>query len=598
MMPHGGSEQDVQIAALRRLVEQLRRRIGFVERSSFWMLRRRWFDLKARLGVRSDPLPPLPAPEFIETTGAQDPYARWLIENEPRASDLQRLRVISQALELRPSIGVIVDDAASDATDAVGAVAAQVYPWVRLLRTSEASQSRDAATRFNKALQNCRDDFVAFCDPDEVLALDACFEIALAHCASPDSAVIYGDRDTISPNGGRTTPLFLPDWSPETFLSQMYTGRLIFYLRKAVVSTGGFRAGFGTALHYDLALRVTEQTPNVVHRSRILYHEREGKCAAIDQGDAARALLSALERRGEQGRVEHPFAGADSNIVRYSIAKNNRVEIILPTRDLPDFLDRCLTSIFTRTTYEHFRVNVIDNGSAEPATAETLRVWKAREPERFRAMRVDEPFNFSRLVNAGARNCDGPYLLLLNNDTEVITPDWVDAMVEQAQRPPIGAVGARLLYHDGTIQHAGVVVGLGELAGHIYRHAAPDNRGPGDAIVTVRNYSAVTAACLMIRREVFEEAAGFDECLPVEFNDVDFCLRLLRLGYRNVYLPHATLFHYESKSRGKDEPPSKYARDATGRERFRERWQTSGYQDPYYNRHLTMVTDDGAIALQ
>ena len=206
------------------------------------------------------------------------------------------------------------------------------------------------------------DHFVAFCDPDELLAPDACFEVAVAHYEKPEAEVIYGDRDTISLNGHRSRPLFLPDWSPETFLSQMYTGRLVFYRRELVVSAGGFRSGFGTALHYDLALRATELSKCIEHRPRIFYHELAKGAAAIDQHDAARAITSALERRGEKGRIEHPYPGVDSNIVRYSIANPERVEIILPTRDLPDFLNRCLTSIFSRSTYRNFRVNVIDNG--------------------------------------------------------------------------------------------------------------------------------------------------------------------------------------------------------------------------------------------
>ncbi len=595
-MPHNGSAQDAQISALRSLVERLRRRIDFVEQSRFWKLRALWFTLKARFGLRHDLEPPLPAHEYVESMDAAASYTRWLIGHEPRAADLRRLRRIAQTLERRPSICIIVDDASGTAANAIGAVKAQVYPWACLLCTSEVSRDKDAASRFNAALEACRDEFVAFCDPDEFLAPDACFEVALAHCELPDADVIYGDRDIVGSNGQRAKPLFAPDWSPETFLSQMYTGRLIFYRREAVVSAGGFRLGFGTALHYDLALRITERSKSIEHRSHMLYHEQEDGREATDQRDAARAISSALERRGEQGRVEHPYAGVDSNIVRYSITRPGRVEIILPTRDLPNFLDSCLTSIFTHTSYQHFRVNVVDNGSVELATAGVLSAWKAREPERFRVMRLDQPFNFSRLVNVASRSCDGPYLLLLNNDTEIITADWIEAMLEQAQRTPIGAVGARLLYEDGAVQHAGVVVGSAGLVGHIYRHAAPGDPGPGDAIVTVRNYSAVTAACLMVRRDLFEEVAGFDERLAIEFNDVDFCLRLLHLGYRNVYLPHVMLLHYESKSRGASGSSSKYARNVADQILFRERWQTSGYQDRYYNCNLTTTANYGAIA--
>ena len=592
-MPHG-SPREAEIVALKTLVEKLRRRLDFIERSRFWKIREQWFALKDRLGLRGDPVPPLPATDYAETMDMQDPYARWLIQNEPRAADLRRLRLIAQTFTAPPSICVVVDDA-SNATDALKSALEQAYPWVRVLRTSEVSQSSDAAVRFNAALKTCTDHFVAFCDPDELLAPDACFEVAVAYYEKPDAGVIYGDRDTISLNGHRSRPLFLPDWSPETFLSQMYTGGLVFYRRELVVSAGGFRSGFDTALHYDLALRATELSKCIEHRPRIFYHELAEGATAVDQQDAARAITSALERRGEKGRIEHPYSGVASNIVRYSIANPERVEIILPTRDLPDFLKRCLASIFSRSTYQNFRVNVIDNGSVEPATERILSDWRAREPQRFRVLKLDQPFNFSRLVNAGVRSCDGPYLLLLNNDTEVITGDWMEAMLEQAQRPVIGVVGARLLYDDGALQHAGVVIGLGELAGHIYRRAPRDDHGPGEEILTIRNYSAVTAACMMVRRDVFEAVGGFDERMAVEFNDTDFCLRVLRLGYRNVYVPHAELYHHESKSRGAGEL-SASAHKSGGRELFRERWQTSSYRDPYYNPNLTTITDDGAIA--
>ena len=593
-MPHG-SPQEAQIAALKSQVEKLRRRINFIERSRFWKIRELWFALKGRFGVRGDPLPLLPAADFTETMDAHDSYARWLIQHEPRESDLRRLRGIAQTFQDPPSICVIVDDASS-ANDAIAGVLAQAYPFVKLLRTSEYSKSSEAAVRFNMALETCTDSIVAFCDPDELLGPDACFEVAIALYEKPEAEVIYGDRDTISSNGQRSRPLFLPDWSPETFLSQMYTGRLIFYRRELVVAAGSFRSGFGTAQHYDLALRATELSEHIEHRPRIFYHELAEGARTMDPRDVERAITSALERRGEEGQIEHPYPGVDSNIIRYSIAKRERVEIILPTRDLPDFLNRCLTSIFGRSTYHDFRVNVVDNGSVEPATARVLSDWQTRDPQRFRVIKLDQPFNFSRLVNAGVRSCDGPYLLLLNNDTEVITDDWIEAMLEQTQRPPIGVVGARLVYDDGALQHAGVIIGLGDLAGHIYRGAVRDEQGPGNEILTVRNYSAVTAACMMVRRNVFDEVGGFDERLAVEFNDTDFCLRVLHRGYRNVYVPHATLVHHESKSRGTNEPSSMSAQKSSGRALFRERWQTPGYRDPYYNANLTTVTDDGAIA--
>lgn len=591
-------QREAQIAHLQRLLVGMRKRIDFIEESRFWKLRALWLAAKARLGFGHAPEPSISPPEYVEAMPASDPYTHWLLENEPRASDLRRLREISALLPRRPTITIVVDDTAGDSTWAIESVRAQIYPYIRLLRTSEVAPRNDAASRLNAALGATHDEFVAFCDPDEILAPDAAFEAALALNETPEADVVYSDRDRIGLDGRRTSPLFVPDWSPETFLSQMYTGRLLFYRREVVTAIAGFRPGFGSALHYDLALRVTERTERIVHRARILFHEVHHGEEPGTTDDALRAVAAALDRRGEPGCVEAAHGLRDISIVRYTLKRPGRVEVILPTRDLPDFLERCLASAFSRTTYHDFRVTIVDNSSIMPETARLLDTWREREPGRFRVVRVDEPFNFSRLVNAGARSTDGPYLLLLNNDTEVLTDDWLEAMLEQAQREPVGAVGARLLYDDETVQHAGVVVGLGTLAGHVYRFAPADDPGPGGALATVRNYSAVTAACLMARREVFEAVHGFDEALSVEFNDVDFCLRLLGAGYRNVYLPHVVLRHHESKSRGLPRKPTGRFGNTNDRTLFQKRWGSADYYDPYYNLNnlnLTVAAEDGSF---
>lgn len=583
-----------QVIRLQQLAGAMRRRIEFIENSRFWKIRKVWIAVKSRFGFPVEIAPTLPAAAYIEVAPPSESYARWLLAHEPRVADLQRLCSISDLLVHRPAVTIVVDDFHADAKAAIESVHMQIYPNVRLILTSQMRRYEDAAVRYNAALASSDDDIIAFCDADEILSPDAAFEIALAFNRNPSGDVFYGDRDVLDPDGHRHSPLFLPDWSPDTFLSHMYTGRLLFYRRSTVLSSGGYRKGFGTALHYDLALRITEQTDRIIHCARILYHEsrqpQKWHGLALS-GDAARAVESALERRGEPGRLE-PVAGFEgANLVRYTISRRERVEIIVPTRDLPDFLERCLDSAFARSNYRDINITVADNGSKLAATEDILNAWKAREPNRFHVLRIDEPFNFSRIVNTAVRRTSGPYIVLLNNDTEILTPDWIEAMVEQAQRKAIGAVGARLLYPDQTVQHAGVVVGLGSLAGHIYRGAAAGDPGPGGALVTIRNYSALTAACLMVRRELFDAVNGFDESLAVEFNDVDFCLRLFAKGYRNVYLPHVVLLHHESKSRG-GHPPK--LRD---RLIFTNRWNSTRYADPYYNRNLTLLREDASLDL-
>lgn len=530
----------------------------------------------------------------MELSAWTEPHTAWLLANEPRAADLERIRRIAAQLAKQPTIAIVVDDVLPNAGEAIASVEQQVYSRVRLIRTSAAHPLGDQVSRLNAALAQSGDDVIAFCGPTQILAPDATFEIALAFNEHPDADVVYGDRDQVSPDGRRSAPSFLPSWSPETFLSQMYTGSLIFYRRGLVQELGGFRAGFGTALHYDLALRITEKTEQIAHRSCVLHHEMvpQATLPLPEQDDVVLALSSALERRGEPGRIELAHSNPASFAIRYTIVRPGTVDILIPTRDLADDLDRCLESIFCLTTYHDFCVTVIDNRSNEPKTAQTLSAWQKREPSRFRVIRDDEDFNFSRLINAGCRSTRAPYLLLLNNDTEVLAKDWLESMVEQAQRPTIGAVGARLLFDDGRVQHAGIVISPPGLPCHIYRFAPADDAGPDAAILSTRNYSALTAACLMVRREVFESVGGFDEAFAFDYNDVDFCLRAVQQGYRNVYLPHVKLRHFESKTRGLHDNPKSRARLLLEQRLFEQRWTDFTHGDSYGGSSIHMTGGD------
>jgi len=258
-------------------------------------------------------------------------------------------------------------------------------------------------------------------------------------------------------------------------------------------------------------------------------------------------------------------------------------------------LDRCLASIFSKTTYANYEVLVVDNGSTELETFSVLKHWQTREPKRFRYQTLDIPFNYSKLNNYGVEQSQSDYLLFLNNDTEVLNSDWLTALVEQVQRPQIGAVGARLLYSDGTLQHAGVIAGLGGVAGHSHKHYPGNRSGYFHQIQSINNYAAVTAACLMCRRDVFEQVGGFEEDLAIAFNDVDFCFKILEKGYRNVYLPHVVLYHYESKSRGYEDTPQKQTRFQQEVLYMQGKWRDIIANDPCYSPHLTKDREDYSL---
>jgi O-antigen biosynthesis protein len=324
----------------------------------------------------------------------------------------------------------------------------------------------------------------------------------------------------------------------------------------------------------------------------VLYHRRPE--ARTREGDVALALEVAPQRRGEAATVVATESGLR---VRFALTGDERVTIVVPTRDRADLLEPCLESVFGRSTYGSLDVLVVDNGSREAATADLLRSWQRREPQRFRVLRDDEPFNYARLNNLAAAATDAEYLLFLNNDTVIVAPDWIEAMLAYGRRPQIGAVGALLLYPDDTVQHAGVVLGILGLAGHAHRYLPGSTSGYHGALQRVTNYAAVTGACMLVARAKFLEVGGFDEAFAVSYNDVDLCLRLLRQGFRNVYVPQARVYHFESKSRGLDDNPMKVARAMREVAMIRERWPEISVRDPYYNPNLTVDAEDFSIRL-
>jgi len=463
----------------------------------------------------------------------------------------------------------------------------------------------------NSALELCTGEFTALLDHDDELAPHALAEMARLLLNHPATALVYSDEDKIDAKGRRYDPYFKPDWNPDLLLGQNYFCHLTLYKTTLLRELGGFRTGYEGAQDWDLALRATERlhASQIFHLPKILYHWRAipGSTALNkDQKNypaaaARKTLESAVERRGWQATVVQ----APSGYWRIKHAPPDRpalISLLIPTRNRVEILRPCIESILRITTYPCYEVIVIDNGSDDPATLAYLDEVAARDT-RVRILRDDGPFNYSALNNHAVREARGELLALVNNDITPISPDWLEEMASQALRPGIGAVGAMLYYPDDKIQHAGVILGIAGpkrengVAGHAFKGLPRGHEGGMSRLLLVQNYSAVTAACLVVRKSVYEEVGGLDEaCLAIGFNDVDFCLRVLKAGYRNLWTPFAELYHHESASRGADDAPEKIARAEREAAYMRATWGPLLDKDPAYNPNLTLVREDFSTA--
>jgi GT2 family glycosyltransferase len=481
---------------------------------------------------------------------------------------------------------VIVDDASGDAalSDRLRRIAS-ADPRV-VVRTRLENGGISAAT--NEGVAVSRGEWLVNLDHDDELPPWALRRLAAALDGAPAARLVYSDEDKIDESGRRHMPAFKPDWSPDLLLSNAYMCHVLVVRRDLFDEVGGLRSEFDGAQDYDLMLRATERLrpEEIVHVPEILYHWRT--LAGSASGDPSakpwafeagrRAVEDAVRRRGIEATVESHPRVPGSYFVRRTVVGRPLVSIIVPFRDEPALLAACYRSFLASPGHEEFELLLVDNDSALPETkAVTARL--ARDP-RVRLLEAPGPFNWVKINNEATGKARGDLLLFMNNDVEARSAGWLAHLVAQAQREEVGAVGARLLFPDGTIQHGGVAVGLCWGAAHIQQGLEGSRPGYLSSVSVVRNTSAVTGACLMSRRAVFESMGGFDELLPVAFNDIDYCLRLREAGYLVVYTPLAELVHYESKSRG-------HTDDAKELPYFRKRWRDVLLNgDPYYNPNL------------
>lgn len=459
----------------------------------------------------------------------------------------------------------------------------------------------------NSALALAQGEWVALLDHDDVLAEDALFWVVHAINQNPSCQLIYSDEDKIDEAGVRSDPYFKSAWNQDLFYSQNMFSHLGVYKTSLVRAVGGFREGFEGSQDYDLALRCIEQLPSgqvnqqIQHIPRVLYHWRihadstahniDAKPYAMVAGE--RAINEHLARMGVAARAESVGYGYR---VRYQLpTQSPLVSLIIPTRNGLKLLRQCVESILAKTSYANYEIIVMDNGSDDRATLRYLDEL-ALKPN-VRVARDARPFNYSALNNAAVKLARGSVVGLVNNDVEVISPDWLTEMVSHALRPEVGAVGARLWYSDDTLQHAGVVLGIHGVAGHVHRFLPRGNVGYCGRAALIQSFSAVTGACLVVRKALYEAVGGLNEVeLQVACNDIDFCLRLREAGYRNIYTPYAELYHHESASRGFDDTPEKQARSAKEVAYMHQRWGDVLRNDPAYNPNLTLDAEDFSLA--
>jgi GT2 family glycosyltransferase len=453
----------------------------------------------------------------------------------------------------------------------------------------------------NKALGMVKGDYVGLLDHDDVLSQHALQEVAIAVQKHPSADVFYSDEDKLSDDGKvRQLPFFKPDWSPELLLGVNYITHFLVIKKELLDQAGGLRAEFDGAQDYDLLLRITERAKEIVHIPKILYHWRlaDGSTAkTVGEKNYAntagqKALREAAARREINAEVVEIPERPTNYRLRFMLPKDSpMVSIVIPFKDKADLLRQCTDSIFEKTTYPNYELILLSNNSVEPETDELLALLK--KDKRCKVFYWNKPFNYSKINNYGVAKSSGEYVLLLNNDTKVITSDWLEELVGMASQPGIGAVGPTLYYPDkkNGIQHAGIVVGMGGMAGHVFRHHQIGDWTDFGIPAWPRNYLAVTGACLMIKKDLYQEVGGLDETFTVAGNDVALGITLSERGYRNVYWPFASLYHYESVSVGSYNNGIQLDYDHSLK--YYKKYHDKG--DPYFNPNLDPMNEQIGI---
>lgn len=564
-------------------------------------------------------------------------YEEWITRIEQTAiPSLKEQQQQTTQWASRPLFSIITptyNPPLSILRDCLDSVLTQSYPHWELCIADDASTqpaivdlikdyaSRDSRIRFvireknghiaqasNTALKLATGDFIVLLDHDDTLPNHALWTVAKTLQTRPNAQIIYSDEDKLDLNGHRCEPFFKPDWSIDLLRSQNYISHLGVYRHTLIKQVGGFREGFEGSQDYDLLLRCTTlltDTTGIVHIPHILYHWRMSDQSASGNAEnktyATESARQALQEHSDTLKTNAKVSVIANGLYRHHWpipTSQPLISLLIPTRDKLELIECCVRSILDKTTYRNYEILILDNGSIDPETLKFFTTIQA-EDDRIKVLRWDHPFNYSAINNFGSRQANGEILGLINNDIEVISPNWLTEMVSHAIRPDVGCVGAKLFYADDSIQHAGVILGIGGVAGHSHKYFEHHRGGYFSQLRIVRNVSAVTGAALLLRKSLFENVGGLDGGkLKVAFNDVDLCLKVRHMGFINVWTPFAELYHHESKSRGQDITPQQKNRAEYEANVMIQRWGNELYNDPYYSPNLTLIHEDFSLSVE
>jgi O-antigen biosynthesis protein len=610
------------------------------------------FHVLRTLSKTVGPIAPRSAARFMRSAKKRDPnrsgmfrgesqkssgvkYGKWVADFEAwRARRSADLDALAKSLEHGPLISVVVpvyNTAPALLALMIESVLTQRYVNWELCLADDASPNKDVrpiiegymakdsriksvfrdknghiCEATNSALSLATGDYIALLDHDDVLDRDALLYIAEFIKEQPNVKIIYSDEDKIGLDGVRFDPHFKPDWNRDLLYGENYISHLGVYKSQLVKDVGRFRKGLEGSQDYDLLLRCVEQCNDdeIAHIPLVLYHWRASpgstatsnteKNYAWDAG--IKALQEHLSRQTAGDCLVTKGCTPFTYNAEWGVIGNPLVSIVIPTRDGLSILKQAVESVINITEYKNYEILIVNNGSVQPETIEWFKEVAALNSN-VRVLHDNRPFNYSALNNAAVAQANGEFILLLNNDIEVIEPNWLGEMLSQAQRPGVGCVGAKLYYPDGRIQHGGVIIGMGGVADHAHKFLPKDAHGYFCRLELRQNMTAVTAACLMVKKEIFWQVGGLEEAaLAVAFNDIDFCLKVREAGYRNIWTPFAALVHHESVSRGLEDTPAKIARFLSEVDYMKRRWRTDIFKDPAYNPNLSLTRNDFSLA--